>query len=74
MKQIVSLLLIAFISLIACKDKKQTTGTDVVVQKTEDAVQNPANDSTDIRKVITDFYNWYNKLYKIPGLSPVQRN
>ena len=38
MKQILSILLIAFISLIACKDKKQTTGTDVVVQKTGDPV------------------------------------
>lgn len=63
MKQILSLLLVGFISLTACKDKKQTTGTDVVEQKTEDVVPNPAKDSTEIRKVITDFYNWYNINY-----------
>ena len=47
--------------LFACKNKKQVVGSEVVEQKTVGLVQDPAKDSAEIRTVITDFYNWYNK-------------
>jgi hypothetical protein len=51
------------IGFIACKDKKQVVGKDADEQKTVEVVQDPAKDSAEIRTVITDFYNWYNKNY-----------
>lgn len=62
MKRIIFLLSISIVGLVACKDKKKETETTTTVeQKTESAVADPAKDSTEIRKVITDFYNWYTK-------------
>ena len=66
MKRIIFLLSIAIVSVIACKEKKkeaETTTTTVVEQKTQPVVVDLAKDSTEIRKVITDFYNWYTKNY-----------
>jgi hypothetical protein len=63
MKQIVSVLLVSMIGFLACKDKKNTVGNEVAEQKATEVVQDPAKDSAEIRTVITDFYNWYNKNY-----------
>ena len=61
MKKLLSILFIAVIALFACKDKKQTSDKDSVEQKNVGLVRDQAKDSTEIRTVITDFYNWYNK-------------
>lgn len=71
MKKIIPVLIITVFVFVSCKDKKQgqeqKQGQDTVQQKTEEGTptlkQDPALDSVDIRKVITDFYNWYNKNY-----------
>jgi hypothetical protein len=63
MKQVVFVLIVTVISLLACKDKKQTAGKDLVEQKTGEVANDPAKDSAAIRTVITEFYNWYNKNY-----------
>ena len=69
MKKTLSILSIAAISLFACNNKKQATGkndtaNDTAEKKTELAVADPVKDSVEIRKTITDFYNWYNKNYE----------
>ena len=61
MKKTLSLLLISSIILLACKDKKQAPEKGAMEEKTTEAVQDPAKDSTEIRTAVTDFYNWYNK-------------
>jgi|CXWL01.1.fsa_nt_gi hypothetical protein len=59
-----SFLFVTIIGVIACNGNKETQEKDTVVgQKTAAVTQYPAIDSTEIRKVITDFYNWYNKNY-----------
>ncbi len=67
MRRIIFLLFIAPLIIVACKDKKQNAATtdaatNVVTEpRTPELAQDPAKDSTEIRKVVTDFYNWYNK-------------
>jgi len=56
-------LFVTIIGLISCKDKKNADGKDAAEQKAIEVVQDPAKDSAEIRTVITDFYNWYNKNY-----------
>ena len=56
-------LLATFIGLISCKGKKNTAGKETAEQKTTEVVQDTAKDSAEIRTVIIDFYNWYNKNY-----------
>ncbi len=52
------LLIIAAVALlVSCKNKEQSAKENIT---TAGNVANAAADSTDIRKVITDFYNWYN--------------
>ena len=63
MKQVVSVLLVAIIGFIACKDKKQAANKNAEDQKTIEVVKDHAKDSAEIRNVITGFYNWYNKNY-----------
>ncbi len=63
MKQIVFFLFVTVMGLMACKDKKQAAGKETVEQKAAEPAQDPAKDSAEIRMVITDFYNWYNKNY-----------
>ncbi len=64
MKEIFSILSFAAISLLACNaNTKPAEKNDAVEKKTEETVADPAGDSTEIRKVITDFYNWYNTNY-----------
>ena len=66
MRKIIFPLFIAAIMIAACKDKKQNAAKDVVAEpRTPEVVvaQDPAKDSAEIKKVITDFYNWYNKNY-----------
>jgi hypothetical protein len=63
MKKILSILFIAMIGFIACKDKKQVSGKDTQEPSKAEVAQNPAADSVEIREVITSFYNWYNKNY-----------
>ncbi|MBK7560929.1 MAG: hypothetical protein IPI68_05295 [Chitinophagaceae bacterium] len=62
MRRIIIFLFITM-GVMACKDKKQSPATDATQQKTEELVQNSGKDSTEIRKVITDFYSWYNTNY-----------
>ena len=60
MKRIIFLLSFFIFGFVACKDKKKDAETATIVeQKTESVVADPGKDSTEIRKVITDFYNWY---------------
>ena len=63
MRRIIFFLFIATIGVVSCKDKKPTTEKDVAAeQKTETVVAaDPAKDSIEIRMVVMDFYNWYNK-------------
>jgi len=63
--RIVILSFIVAIGFASCNNKKQATENDAVVteQKTTEVAADPAKDSTEIRKVITDFYNWYNTNY-----------
>jgi hypothetical protein len=60
MKLLITFLLIVF-TILSCKDKKQTPEEKSDDQTTVTIAPDPAADSTAIRKVITDFYNWYNK-------------
>ena len=63
MKRIIFFLFIATIGIVSCKDKKTTTEKDAVTTEQkipEVAATDPAKDSTEIRTVIMDFYNWYN--------------
>ena len=64
MKRIIFFLFIATIGIVSCKDKKTTTEKDAVTTEQkipEVAATDPAKDSTEIRTVIMNFYNWYNK-------------
>lgn len=64
MKKTLSVLSIAAMSLLACKDKKQTAEKEkeeTAERKTTEVATSPAKDSADIRKTIIDFYNWYAK-------------
>ena len=61
MKKILSILFIAAMALFACREKKQIPQLDIAEQKTTEVAADPAKDSTEIRTVIIDFYNWYNK-------------
>jgi hypothetical protein len=64
MKRIIFFLFISTSGIVSCKDKKQTVEKDVPGQEqkmTEVAAADPAKDSAEIRTVIMDFYNWYNK-------------
>jgi hypothetical protein len=64
MRRVIILFSIVAISIVSCKDKKQTTEKDAVVPEqktTEVAAADPAKDSTEIRTVVMDFYNWYTK-------------
>lgn len=62
MKRIIFLLFISIFGVVACKDKKKENETTTTIeQKAEPVIPDPAKDSTEIRKVITDFYNWYTK-------------
>lgn len=63
MQKLITILFILSIGFISCKDKKQISEKDTVDQKTVEVAQNPAKDSMEIRKVITEFYDWYNKNY-----------
>jgi len=55
------LLLIAVLALlVSCKNKEQSAKENITTTGT---VADAAADSTDIRKVITDFYTWYNSNY-----------
>lgn len=57
-------LFITFVGFMACKDKKKGTEMVAVAEpKTAEVAQDAAKDSTAIRKLITDFYNLYNKNY-----------
>ena len=56
-------LFVVVIGSMSCKDKKDTSGKDAVEQKTTEVVQDHSKDSAEIRTVIIDFYNWYNKNY-----------
>lgn len=61
---IFAFLFITIVGFIACKDKKKDTEKVVVVDSTAAApTQDQAKDSTTIRKLIIDFYNWYNRNY-----------
>lgn len=51
------------VGFMSCKDKKQPSGKEATEQKAEGGGQDFAKDSAEIRMVITDFYNWYNKNY-----------
>lgn len=62
MKKILSILSLAVMSLLACKDKQPTTEKqETAATKPATVEADPATDSADIRKTITDFYNWYAK-------------
>ncbi len=61
MKGIIFSLCIIISGLMACKDKKQTPQKDAMEEKATEAFSDPAKDSTEIRKVITGFYNLYTK-------------
>lgn len=64
MKRIIFFLYITTVLIVSCKDKKQTTEKDTVTreQKNPEVVAiDTAKDSTEIRTVVMDFYNWYNK-------------
>jgi Protein of unknown function (DUF3828) len=70
MRKIITVVLFITTGLIACKDKKEAStkenagrDTTVTIPKNEEIAANPAEDSAAIRKVITDFYNWYNTSY-----------
>lgn len=56
-------LVVTFLGLMSCKDKKSAASKEATEQKAAEPVQDPAKDSAEIRTVITDFYNWYNKNY-----------
>jgi len=64
MKQFIAALFIVS-GFIACKNESK--GPEKQVRVTEQtsivSIANPAEDSTAIRKVITEFYNWYNENY-----------
>lgn len=63
-KFIAAFLCVTIIGFFACKDKKRGTEKVIVVEPaTSVQTEDPAKDSTVIRKLITDFYNWYNKNY-----------
>ena len=63
MKQIMVILFVILIGIMACKDKKKVVDKGINEQQTTMVVQDSAKDSAEIRTVITDFYNWYNKNY-----------
>ncbi len=61
-------LFITTIGIMSCKDKKQTTEKDAPISEQrspEAATTVPANDSTEIRAVVMDFYIWYTKNFEI---------
>lgn len=60
MKQFI-LIITAAVCLAACKDKKQAPAAEN--QDPAGAITTMAVDSTEIRKVITDFYTWYSGNY-----------
>ena len=62
MKKIIFFLFIATIGIVSCKDKKTTTEKDAVTEQKTETVMAPdlTKDSTAIRTVIMNFYNWYN--------------
>ncbi|MCY7309755.1 MAG: hypothetical protein LH619_03165 [Chitinophagaceae bacterium] len=62
MKRIIFFLFIATIGIVSCKDKKTTTEKDAVTEQKTETVMAPGltKDSTAIRTVIMNFYNWYN--------------
>ena len=62
MKRIIFFLFIATIGIVSCKDKKTTTEKDAVTEQKTETVMAPdlTKDSTAIRTVIMNFYNWYN--------------
>ncbi|MCX6317875.1 MAG: hypothetical protein NTW29_11330 [Bacteroidetes bacterium] len=60
----VSLILITAIVAISCNNNKQGSGnaaSDTTKTKTEQPAIDPTADSTQIRQVIVDFYEWYVK-------------
>ena len=62
MKKTLSILSLAVLSLLGCKDKQPTTAKEETAATKPAIVEaDPATDSADIRKTITDFYNWYAK-------------
>ena len=63
-KFIATFLCINIIGFMACIDNKKGNEKVVVVEPTAPALsEDPVKDSVTIRKLITDFYNWYNKNY-----------
>lgn len=63
MKKYLSFLLIIAIGLLSCKDKKNAENKTETAQKTEQVLPDQSKDSTEIKKVIMDFYSWYNSNY-----------
>ena len=63
MKPIMFVLFVTVIGLTSCKEKNKTSGKDAEGQQVAELVQDSARDSLEIRRVITDFYNWYDKNY-----------
>lgn len=63
MKQFIVLALVIPAALAACNNKQQSpeTGVTTTPETTATPAADPAKDSAEIRKTITDFYNWYNK-------------
>ena len=63
-KFIATFLYVTIIGFCACKDKKKGTEKFIFTEPATSVVtEDPAKDSAVIRKLITDFYNWYNKNY-----------
>lgn len=60
MKKITIAILVAA-SLWACKGKKEEPAK---TEEKNETINTPAEDSAQIRKVITDFYNWYENNYQ----------
>lgn len=54
--KLIAVIISTAIIFYSCKSNDKSNGS---VQNNEQEVASPAADSTNIRKVITDFYNWY---------------
>ncbi|MEO7983786.1 MAG: hypothetical protein ABI688_06870 [Bacteroidota bacterium] len=69
MKLIIFLLFLVTTTTIACKNKKQTSPPDTAdtttarTTTTTTVAPDAAADSADIRNLVMDFYDWYNKNY-----------
>jgi hypothetical protein len=64
MKSILAFIFTVVMIASACKQKNASGKEAAEKQKKEEAVQNTAKDSGEIRKAVTEFYTWYNGNYE----------